>query len=107
APRLVILFGSQARGTAGKQSDTDVAVLVDHPLALEVGTGSGYQAAVLAELARLLETPLPQFITDLKTSALRSGTLNLSWRWQATLILRCFLKVGKKLPIPTSNRFRN
>ena len=34
APCLVILFGSQARGTAGKSSDTDVAALSDHPLTL-------------------------------------------------------------------------
>lgn|SRR3989338_7898650 len=32
--KLAILFGSKARGTAGRSSDTDVAVLVDHPLAL-------------------------------------------------------------------------
>lgn len=31
-PKLTILFGSQARGTAGKQSDTDIAVLADRPL---------------------------------------------------------------------------
>ncbi len=31
-PKLIILFGSKARGTAGKQSDTDVAVLADRPL---------------------------------------------------------------------------
>ncbi len=34
-PKLIILFGSKARGTAGKQSDTDVAVLANHPLTLE------------------------------------------------------------------------
>ena len=45
APRLVILFGSQARGTAGKQSDTDVAVLVDHPLALEEKNKLGERVA--------------------------------------------------------------
>ena len=33
--RLIILFGSQAAGTAGKQSDTDIAVLSDRPLSLE------------------------------------------------------------------------
>lgn len=33
-PMLTILFGSRARGTAGKQSDTDVAVLADRPLTL-------------------------------------------------------------------------
>ena len=31
-PKLVILFGSQARGTSGRSSDTDIAVLADHPL---------------------------------------------------------------------------
>ncbi|MBI2096495.1 MAG: nucleotidyltransferase domain-containing protein [Candidatus Taylorbacteria bacterium] len=33
--KLIILFGSKARGTAGKQSDTDVAVLAGRPLTLE------------------------------------------------------------------------
>lgn len=33
--KLIILFGSKARGTAGKISDTDVAVLADQPLSLE------------------------------------------------------------------------
>src|SRR3989344_7285141 len=33
--RLVILFGSQAAGTAGGQSDTDIAVLGDGPISLE------------------------------------------------------------------------
>ncbi len=33
--KLVILFGSQAAKTAGQQSDTDVAVLLDRPLTLE------------------------------------------------------------------------
>lgn len=32
---LVILFGSQATGKAGKNSDTDVAVLSGHPLILK------------------------------------------------------------------------
>lgn len=31
-PKLVIMFGSHARGTAGRGSDTDVAVLADHAL---------------------------------------------------------------------------
>ena len=34
-PYLLILFGSRARETAGRQSDVDVAVLTDHPLSLE------------------------------------------------------------------------
>lgn len=34
SPKLVILFGSQARETSGKNSDTDVAVLADRPLSL-------------------------------------------------------------------------
>jgi len=33
--RLIILFGSQATGTAGKTSDTDIAVLGDRPLTLD------------------------------------------------------------------------
>jgi uncharacterized protein len=33
--KLVILFGSQANGTAGKASDTDIAVLAERPLKLE------------------------------------------------------------------------
>lgn len=33
--KLIILFGSQARKSAGAISDTDVAVLADHPLTLE------------------------------------------------------------------------
>lgn len=33
--RLLILFGSQAKGKAGRLSDTDVAVLDDHPLNLQ------------------------------------------------------------------------
>lgn len=32
--KLVILFGSQARGTSGKNSDTDIAVLAGHELSL-------------------------------------------------------------------------
>lgn len=34
-PRLVILFGSKARGTAARHSDTDIAVLAERPLTLE------------------------------------------------------------------------
>jgi len=33
--KLIILFGSQATGTAGKTSDTDIAVLGDRPLTLD------------------------------------------------------------------------
>lgn len=33
--KLVILFGSRARGTAGKMSDFDVAALADQPLDLD------------------------------------------------------------------------
>lgn len=32
---LIILFGSQARGSAGQTSDVDVAILSDHSLRLE------------------------------------------------------------------------
>ena len=37
--KLVILFGSQARGTAGDQSDADVAILADRPLEMEEKAG--------------------------------------------------------------------
>lgn len=30
--KLIILFGSRAKGTAHKKSDTDIAILADHPL---------------------------------------------------------------------------
>ncbi len=33
--KLIILFGSQATGTAGKTSDTDIAVLGDRPLTFD------------------------------------------------------------------------
>ena len=33
--RLIILFGSHATGTAGKQSDTDIAVLDERALSLD------------------------------------------------------------------------
>ncbi len=33
--KLIILFGSQATGNAGKTSDTDIAVLGDRPLTLD------------------------------------------------------------------------
>ncbi len=33
--KLIILFGSQATGTAGEKSDTDIAVLGDRPLTLD------------------------------------------------------------------------
>ena len=33
--KLIIIFGSQARQTAAKHSDTDIAVLADRPLGLE------------------------------------------------------------------------
>lgn len=32
---MIILFGSKAKNTAGKLSDTDIAVLDDHELSLE------------------------------------------------------------------------
>lgn len=43
--KLVILFGSQATKKAGKNSDTDVAVLSDHPLTLEEKTEIGIEVA--------------------------------------------------------------
>lgn len=49
--RLIILFGSHARGTAGKQSDFDVAVTADRPLSLEE------RALVAHDVARKLKTP--------------------------------------------------
>ena len=45
--KLVILFGSQAAGKAGKNSDTDVAVLSDHPLTLEEKAAIGAEAAMI------------------------------------------------------------
>ena len=33
--KLLILFGSRARGTQGRMSDTDVAVLADRPLTMK------------------------------------------------------------------------
>lgn len=42
---LVILFGSQATGKAGKNSDTDVAVVSDHSLTLEEKAEIGTEAA--------------------------------------------------------------
>lgn len=39
--KLIILFGSRARGTEGRQSDADVAVLADHPLTIEEKTAVG------------------------------------------------------------------
>jgi predicted nucleotidyltransferase len=44
-PSLIVLFGSQAAGTAGKQSDTDVAVLADAPLSFEERTEIGERVA--------------------------------------------------------------
>lgn len=46
--RLIILFGSQASKIAGRQSDTDVAVLSDHSLTLEE------KASLTENLARKL-----------------------------------------------------
>lgn len=45
ACNLVILFGSQAREKAGVNSDTDVAVLSDHPLTLEEKSELGEKLA--------------------------------------------------------------
>lgn len=43
--KLVILFGSQARGMSGKNSDTDIAVLADHPLTPEEKSELGERIA--------------------------------------------------------------
>ena len=43
--KLVILFGSQVTGKAGEKSDTDVAVLADHPLTLTENYEKFYHAA--------------------------------------------------------------
>jgi len=43
--RLIILFGSQAAGTAGKQSDTDIAVWDERPLSLDDRTEIGERMA--------------------------------------------------------------
>ena len=42
---LIILFGSRARGTEGKSSDADIAVLADHPLSLEEKQALATEAA--------------------------------------------------------------
>ena len=47
--KLVILFGSQATGKAGKHSDTDIAVLSDHPLTI------GEKGEVSAEAAKIFD----------------------------------------------------
>jgi len=47
--KLIILFGSQATGVAGKNSDTDIAVLADHSLNLnEVADMGEYIAKKLS-----------------------------------------------------------
>ena len=51
ASRLVILFGSRARGAATKASDADVAVLADRSLGLEE------RMALAEELAGQLAVP--------------------------------------------------
>lgn len=43
--KLVILFGSRARGTSGTYSDTDIAVLADHPLTGEEKISLGERLA--------------------------------------------------------------
>jgi len=47
-PKLIILFGSAVRGTAGRQSDIDAAVLKDHPLTLKE------KAALTSSIAKKL-----------------------------------------------------
>lgn len=48
---LVILFGSQATGKAGKNSDTDVAALACNPLTLEEKTKIGIEAAKIFNIS--------------------------------------------------------
>ena len=43
--KLIILFGSKASGKSGRLSDTDVAVLADHPLCLEEKSELSLQVA--------------------------------------------------------------
>ena len=43
--KLVILFGSRVDGKAGAQSDTDIAVLSDHPLSLQEKSEIGDEVA--------------------------------------------------------------
>lgn len=43
--KLIILFGSRARRTAGKKSDTDIAVLANHPLSLDEKSEIGEHVA--------------------------------------------------------------
>lgn len=47
--QLVILFGSQVKGYANKNSDTDIAILADHPLTMED------HVAIAPEIAQLLK----------------------------------------------------
>ena len=46
--KLIILFGSQATGKAGKRSDTDIAILADHSLSY------GERAKISEEIAQEL-----------------------------------------------------
>ncbi len=48
--QLVILFGSQVKGYANKNSDTDIAILADHPLSLHD------HVIIAPEIAKFLNT---------------------------------------------------
>mgnify|MGYP001576169598 CR=1 FL=1 len=62
--RLIILFGSQAAGTAGRQSDTDIAVLSDAPLSIEE------RAEVSERIARELQVSYDLIdIVDLQSAS--------------------------------------
>jgi predicted nucleotidyltransferase len=50
-PKLIIHFGSHARGTSGKDSDVDIAVLAEHPLS------SSEKDALGERLAKQLSVP--------------------------------------------------
>lgn len=59
AVRLAVLYGSVARGTAGPESDLDVAVMGDRPLSTDE------TVALVRALAR--ETGRPVDLVDLRT----------------------------------------
>ncbi len=73
------LFGSVAKGTAGKLSDIDIAVFVD-ALHLPPNRGYGYQSELVVELQSILNAPVDVVIlndtpTILKFNVLQSGIL--------------------------------
>jgi predicted nucleotidyltransferase len=73
------LFGSVAKGNAGKLSDIDIAVFLDPP-ELPQDDGYGYQSELLVELRELLAAEVDLVIlnsapTTLKFQVLKNGIL--------------------------------